>query len=330
MAIQITIVGLGQIGGSIGLALADHKDTFFRVGHDKDPSVAQKAQKLGVVDRISINLPAAVREAEIVVLSLPMDQIRETLEIIAPDLRENAVVLDTGPVKEAAAAWASELLLPQRYYVGLTPVINPVYLHVPDRGLDAARADLFRLGMMAIVSLPRTASEAIKLAADLARLLGAAPFFVDPLEIDSLMAATHIMPQLISAALLNATIDQPGWREARKVAGRAYAEVTSPIVHLSEPKTLGRSAILSRENVIRSLDSVIASLQAMRTDLEQEDSKALESRLEQAYQGRLKWWQQRQAANWSDDNSPTPEISSASDLFSRLLLGVRRRPKDKK
>jgi prephenate dehydrogenase len=231
-------------------------------------------------------------------------------------------------VKEVVAAWASELLPEKRHYVGLTPVINPEYLHGVDTGIEAAHADLFRNGMVAIVAPPRTASEAIKLAADLTRLLGAGPLFVDPLEIDSFMATTHTLPQLMAVALLNATIDQPGWREARKVAGRAYAEVTAPGVQFSEPKTLGRSAILNRENVLRAVDGVIAALQTVRTDIENEDSESLESRLERAQRGRERWWTQRQAADWASEEMTGTDVGSLtrSDMVGRLF-GYRRRKK---
>jgi prephenate dehydrogenase len=329
MAIQVTIVGLGQIGGSIGLALGKHEKTFLRLGHDLDASTAQKAQKIGAIDRTMFNLPSAVREADVVVLSVPMDQIRDTLQVISQDLKEQAVVLDTGPVKEAVATWAGELLPAGRYYVGLTPVINPTYLHAADRGLEAARPDLFNQGLLAIASPPGTASEAIKLAADLARLLGAAPLFVDPLEIDSLMAATHILPQLAAAALLNATVDQPGWREARKIAGRAYAEVTEVTAQMDDPDPLLTSAMLSRENVIRVMDGLIASLQAMRNDLAQGDAQALQGRLARAFHGRNEWWKQRQAANWEEAQAKSEiKTSTSSDFFGRLL-GIRRRTKPK-
>lgn len=328
MTIQITIVGMGEIGTSIGLALADHTDKLKRVGHDRNMALARQAQKMGALDSTAMNLPKSVREADIVLLSLPIDQIRETLTIIAPDLREDAVVMDTGPVKEVVAAWAGEVLPEKRHYVGLTPVINPQYLHGIDSGIEAAHADLFRNGMVAIVAPPRTASEAIKLAADLTRLLGANPMFVDPLEIDSFMAATHTLPQLMAVALLNTTIDQPGWREARKVAGRAYAEVTSPGVQFSEPAALSRSAILNRENIIRSIDGVIAALQKLRTDIENEDRSALESRLERARQGRKIWWSQRQAADWASEEMGDTSMDSLtrSDMVGRLF-GYRRRKK---
>ena len=327
--INITIVGLGQIGASIGLALAEHSEMFERVGHDLDLSIAKQAQKIGAIDRFAANLPSAASKADIVLLSLPMDQIKETIELIADDLREDVVMMDTGPVKEVVSAWAGEFLPEKRHYVGLTPVINPTYLHGLDSGIQAAHSDLFRDGMIAIVAPPRAPSEAIKLAADLTRLLGADPFFADPLEIDSLMAATHTLPQLMAAALLNATVDRPGWREARKVAGRAYAEVTSPISYFSEPKTLGKSATLNRESVIRTINGVIASLQSIRSDIEENDGGSLETRLERARKGRELWWKQRQAADWASEEIPSTTVPGGSEFFGRLF-GIRgkKKPKD--
>ncbi len=63
MTVQITIIGTGQIGASIGLALGEHKDLFIRVGHDKDIRVANQAKDMGALDRVDINLPNSVAEA---------------------------------------------------------------------------------------------------------------------------------------------------------------------------------------------------------------------------------------------------------------------------
>jgi prephenate dehydrogenase len=327
MAIQITIIGLGQVGASIGLALMERKDLFLRIGHDKNPDIARKAQKMAVIDKMMINLPSAVREADIVILSLPMDQIQDTLGIIAQDLKENVVVMDTGPVKEVVAAWAGELLPDKRYYVGLTPVINPAYLMTTELGLEAARADLFHKGLMAIVAPPRTASDAIKLAADLTRLLGAQALFADPVEVDSLMAATHITPHLLAAALLNATVDHPGWREARKLAGRPYAEVTGPAALLNKPQTLAKSVLLNRENSLRSIDGVMAALQALRNDIEESNTQALEERLKRAHLGWEQWWKDRHTANWAAEEMPDSMANAptGSEVFGRLLGFGRKR-----
>jgi len=326
MTIQIAIIGMGQIGGSFGLALAEKKDLLVRIGHDKEIKTARQAEKAGAVDRVELNLPRAVREAELVLLCLPLDQIRATLEIIATELKPGAVVMETGLAKEMVTAWAAELLPEGRHYVGLTPVINPAYLHEVDTGIGAARADLFKDALIAIVAPPQSDSAAIKLAADLTRLVGANPLFADPVEIDGLMSATHLLPQLMAAALLNATIDQPGWREARKVAGRAYAEASEPVVQMGETEALGTAAILNRQNIVRMLDSAMAALHALREDIDREDKAALNERLGRALDGRLRWWAERQGGDWSNESATKVETPEPPGVMGRLF-GMGRKPK---
>ena len=329
MTVQLTIVGLGQIGTSVGLALEDQTELIYRVGHDREIRAARHAKKLGALDKVSINLPSAVEEADLILLALPVDQFPETLEVVRDDLKHGAVVLDTGPVKQVVAAWAEELLPADRHYVGLTPVLNPIYLHDIDSGAEAAHPDLFRDGLVGIVSPPGTPSEAIKLAADLTRLLGASPLFADPLEMDGLVAATHILPQLLAAGLLNATIDQPGWQEGRKIAGRSYAEVTAPVMYATEPSTLASAAMLNRENIMRVLDGAVASINAIRNDLFNEDEKTLEERLNRAREGRQVWLNGRFAANWAAEQTSSVEAPTASEVFGRFI-GRGRKQEDQK
>jgi len=326
MTVQIAIIGLGQIGGSFGLALASREDMLRRIGYDREAKVARQAEKIQAVDKVEGNLPGAVREAELVLLCLPLDQVRETLETIAPHLKEGAVLMETSLAKEAVSAWAAELLPSGRRYVGLTPVINPAYLHEVNTGIEAARADLFKNGLIAIVTPPQADSSAIKLAADLTRLVGANPLFIDPVEVDGLMSATHILPQLMAAALLNATVDQPGWKEARKLAGRAYAESSEPIVQLNDVQALSHAAILNRENVLRLIDSSVAALYALRDDIETGDEAALTERLERARQGRLRWWAERQIGDWSYEAMTKVEMPEAPGMLGRLF-GVSRKSK---
>jgi len=331
MTIRITIIGLGQIGASIGLALAEQGDMFHRTGHDRNLETARRAQKMGAIDQVAINLPSAVRESEMVILAVPLDEMRSTLEAIAQDLKENAVVMDTGPVKVAMAGWAGELLPDKRHYIGLTPVISPAYLRQIESGLEAARPDLFQRGMFAIVSPPNTSADALQLAADLAKLLGADLLFADPVELDSLMAATHILPQLVAAALLNATVDRPGWREARKIAGQSYADATAPGAHFASAKSLGSAALLNRENVLRVLDGAIIAMQALRDDIEKNDAASLETRLENAQMSQARWLKERLAANWAYDGLPEGVAKSTENysILSRLFGGGLKR-KDRK
>jgi len=332
MTVQMTIIGLGQIGASIGLAISTEKNLVQRTGYDLDRDTVRRAEKMGAIDQAVYSLPLSVKDADLIILSLPLDQIQDTLIEIGPKLKQGAVVMDTGPVKEVVATWAGKLLPAERHYIGLTPVINPAYLHEIDSGLDAAHADLFRGGLIAIAAPPRTPSEAIKLAADLTRLLGSTPMFADPLELDGLMAATQVLPQLLAAGLLNATVDQPGWREGRKLAGKSYAETTAAIAQIRDIQALQAAALLNRENILRVLDSTLAALQAIRADIANEQVDSLSERLERARQGREAWWKQRQAGDWLNiENPPSQEALTTSQAFSRMLgFGFGKRSKPKK
>lgn len=326
---QILIIGLGQIGSSIGMALGEHTDVIERIGYDRDPDIARQSRNLGAVDEIVNNPGKAASKSDFILLSVPMDGIQEVMEEVVPQMKEGAVLMDTALVKRAVASWAKPLLPEGCSYVGLTPVINPEYLHIEKYGVDAASPDLFQNGLMAIAAPPGAGSAAIKVAADLTRLLGASPLFADLMEVDGLMTSTHVVPQLMGAALLNATVDQPGWREARKLAGRAYAEVSGPIEHLGEPGALASTVLLNRENVVRVLDSVIASLHGLRNDIAEEDAESLSDRLERAREGRNTWWKARQAADWVTEEMPKVKTNAASDVFGSLLrFGKRPKRKD--
>lgn len=330
MTIQVTIIGLGQTGASIGLALGEKENMFVRVGHDRDHGAARKAQKVGAVDRIDLNLPRSVENADVVLLAIPVDQIHDTLNLIAADLKQGAVVMDTAPIKASVSAWAGELVPDERYYVGLTPAINPAYLLESAIGADAAHPDLFKDGVMAIVAPPRMASEAIELAADLARLLGAVPMFADPLEVDGLMAAVHLLPELVAAALVKSTVDQPGWREARKLADRAYTHLTAPISYGDQPSGLQSAALLNRENVLRVMDVMIDSLQELRADIADRDGAALQALFERAQEGRELWWRQRNEANWvaEEIDASSLDTPKTSEMLGRFIgLGRKKHKK---
>ena len=328
MSIQITVIGLGQIGASIGLGLAEHNKNILRVGYDKNMGTAKAAEKLGAVDEIQRNLPKSVRDADIIILSLPLSEIKETLGYIVQDLKEDAVILDTAPVKDAVHKWMQEMLPAGRSYVGLVPVINPEYLHEKEFGIDAAREDLFHNGVTMIAAPPDTAGETVQLAADLVQLLGSQPLFTDITETDGLMSSVHLLPQLTAAALLTATIDHPGWNEARKLAGRAYAKTTGASLNEEGAASLSIAALLNSENIVRALDRMITSLQSLKENISAEDKDALDEQLFSAEDRGLRWLDERHKANWlMREEKGGFSVNIAG--FAERLFGIReKKPSD--
>jgi len=325
MPVKITLIGLGQIGASMGLALGAHKEYILRVGHDLKPKIEHEALEKGAVDQAVHNLPAAVREARLVILSLPLDQIKETLGYIAKDLENGTVVLDTAPVKSEIFRWMKEILPKECHYVGLAPALNPTYLHSPELGLNAARADLFHKGVVLIDAPPGTPEQAVTLASDFVRLLGATPLLADPAESDGIMTAIHLLPQLAGAALLNASVDQPGWLERRKLAGRPFASVTGGFAYQDEIGALKLSVMQNRTNNVYALDVLIAALTGLRNEIESGDERGVEERLKNAWEGHKRWMQERYAADWREETSPPMDVPSfAERLFGTAIAKPKR------
>lgn len=320
MSVQITVLGLGAVGTSIGLALAAHKDSVTRMGNDREISVMRQTERMGAFDKTALNLHDAVENAGVVVLALPVDEIEETLKVIAEDLRPGTVVVDTSPVKVAVAEIAGRLLGPECHFVTLTSSLNPAYLDDLAAGPDAAHADLFKNSTMTITSPPGTHPDALELAADLAALLGAKPYFTDPYESDGLMAASHTLPTLLAAALVRAVTDQPGWTEGRRLAGQPFYLTTRPVEHMDESKLLGQSALMNHDNVVRMLDAALDSLQELRNLVDSRDADGLDAYLRQAQDNRALWLKQRRADRWEE--TPGQKAPSASEIFGRLV-GVR-------
>lgn len=323
MTTNITIIGLGQIGASIGLAFTDKQIDVRRIGHDKDPETAKLAKKQGAVDDIKYNLPASVEDAAVVILCLPLDQICPTLEIIAQDLKEGVVVIDVSPAKRSLANWIKDILPVGRYYVGLTPTLNPAYLHEFESGIGAAHADLFTGATLLLDTPLNMPEQAVNLASNLTLALGAKPMFSDSAEADGMMASVLLLPQLAAAALLNSTVEQPGWQETRKIAGKSYALATAALFNADG---LREAVLANKENTLRVLDAFIASLTDLREAIAGNDADSLGKRLKSAHAGRLNWWNGRSNNAWKDASGMDVEMPSFSAQIKQTFLGERKKP----
>ncbi len=330
MTVKIAIIGLGQVGASIGLALASHKDQVSTIGYDAAGEVNRKAHKMGAVEKIGHGLYDSVEQADMVVLALPLDQVRETLQSMAQDVREQAVVIETAPVKSAVAAWVEEFLPPKCHYVGLSLALNPLLLDETSTGIDSARADLFQNGLAAITAPPGTSGEAIKLAANFVTLLGAHVYFADLAEADGLMATIHTLPALAGTAMVETVIGRPGWADIRKLAGRHFMSAMHQLDGEKAP-ALAEAAQKNRINSVRVLDEYIAALQSLRDEIDKEEKSSLQERFKLALHARAEWQRERGDSSWQEDESQKPATPTFNDIL-RGPLGLGKmlgRPKKK-
>ena len=320
MSIQITILGLGQIGASAGMALAKHKDSIQRVGHDKSRAAVNQAKENDAIDKGTLTLSGSVKDADIVILALPFHEVFPVLEHIIQDIKDNSLLIDTSPVKTPVYQWAEEHLPETCQLVGFTPVIGADYLEGSDYGPDAAHKDLFKDNLMGITAISGASTKAINTATNLAQLLGAIPYFSDPVEIDGLNSMVHLTPQILSAALLKISLDSPGWREARKLAGKPYYQLTQSFEQEDMPGALSAAILKNPENTTRLINDLIRALVEIRDQTEIIDQEQLENVFTELQQGRDLWLADRKEGRWID--TPKVEGGKRRSMLSQLL-GIR-------
>jgi prephenate dehydrogenase len=319
---QIGIVGLGQIGSSIGLALKAREGLPSLIGHDRDAKASLAAQSLGAVDTVG-PLASLAKGASIVFLCLPLGQIAGVLKEIGPLLPEGAVVLDTAPVKRPVMDWVRDSVPEGRYYVGLVPTLGASFLGSAQRGVAGADAGLFRRSVMMVVTPPGTPADVEQVGVNVARLLGAKPMLTDPTESDGIMATAHLLPQLAAATLVDASVSTPGWVEVRKLAGGVFAGVTGGIGYYDDPESIEAAALSSQPAVVHGLDVLISALGGLRDDIKSGDGASVRERLKHSLEAREQWLDERGAATWLAEGGDLSEIPKLGDQVMQTLFGRR-------
>jgi prephenate dehydrogenase len=317
--LQVAIVGLGLVGASAGLALHKFQERVAVIGHDRSPELASVAKKLGAVDSTEWSMINAVMNADRVILALPLEEIRDTLDAIKENLRPGCVIVDTADVKGPVVKWAAELLPAGVHFVGGHPIILSDRLDV-----EGARPDLFEGKLFCLTPDSRTDDSAVRLAADVVEALGGKPFFLDAQEHDGLAAAVEHLPSLLATALMSITSRSAGWRDMRKLAGNQY--YASTLVLADSGKEAIASPMANREHVVPWLDAMIAELSAYREQLLAGETTGLATDIDRGLEAGHSWLAASLAGNWDADGS-RPDAPTAGTTFRDLFFGSLGRPR---
>lgn len=317
MTLQLTVIGLDQTGVSFGLALADVKDKLTRIGHDPAPKRTNKVETLGAFDKIHYRLNEAVRDADIILISLPADEVENTFKEMAEDLKANTIVIDTSRASLTASQWAARYLPASIHFISMIPSINGLYLREDFVNSKIARADLFKNCEMIIATTHETHADAMKMASEITTITGAHACLTDVYEADGLFARIDLLPKLASAAVLLATLDQPGWQDAKRLASRPYAQATDVIQAFNELANPSAELFNNRENTLRALDGLSAALANLREQVESNNDKRLDAVLLDLKEGQTEWSDLRATGEW--DKSDREELEKPGSVLKRMF-----------
>lgn len=306
----VSIIGMGRLGVSLGLALKASQAGLTIVGHDRaEERTRQAKDKVGAIDKAEWNLINAVSAADILVLAVPMTELEDVLLVGGEEVQPHALVLDLSSLKGLGLKWA-KLYLRHGHYVGASPVLTAASLADGRDDPLTASADLFKNSIFCLAPSATADPQAVETAVNFGLLLGATPYFVDPMEYDSLIQGVVTMPGLLAAAMFNTVHQSTGWRDILRFANVPFALTTQP---LSEGVDVARLALNDKAATLRWLDALIGEMEAFRRQIAAGDLESLSIIMEDLWLKREKWLRDRAENNWVEGETPRIEHRGLSE-----------------
>ncbi|UCC22024.1 MAG: prephenate dehydrogenase [Planctomycetota bacterium] len=267
---QITVIGMGLLGGSITLGVLRSFARVKAVGYSHRAATRKKARRLAVASEIADELKTSVSGSNIVILATPICTFEEIFGEIGDSLSRGCIVTDVGSTKVLPDRWAAKRLPKTVRYVGSHPIAGS-----EQRGVDFARDDLFEGALCVLTTTKKTNRKA---AATLKRFwskLGCCIKLMSPAEHDRVFASVSHLPHVVASALINANSI-----EALKFAGKGFMD-TSRIA--SGPANIWADVLLTNpSNTIRGIDKVAGELGKLKKAIKAGDAREVERLLRKA------------------------------------------------
>ena len=253
---QVTIIGVGVIGGSLGLAIKKHFRSVTVVGFDRQ-EVLKKAVNKGAIDKAATSFRSAVEKSDLVLLAMPVSEILKALPRVAKYSPPDALVSDVGSVKGSIVRSARRLF-PRGNFVGGHPMAG-----VELSGVDAAHPLLFENAVYVLTPTQGIATSAVKRLASFLEELGARVVLLDSRTHDAVASVVSHLPQLTAVALTNVAGGRhaSGRRHLRLAAG-GFRDLTR--IASSKPEIWQDILTQNKIEIDKSLKLMIRELSVYR------------------------------------------------------------------
>ena len=251
---RVSIIGLGLIGSSIARAVRDAMPTVVLTGHDADADVRETARALKLCDDVADTAGAAVTDADLVILCVPLGVMATVAESIATDLPPEAIISDVGSSK-AAVTTALAAALPNHAIVPAHPVAG-----TERSGPEAGFASLFHNRWCILTPPEDTPDSAVQQVTAFWEKLGAQVEVMDAAHHDLVLAVTSHLPHLIAYTIVGTASDLEGVTQSEviKYSAGGFRDFTR--IAASDP-TMWRDVFLTNK------DAVLEMLQRFSEDL---------------------------------------------------------------
>ena len=265
----LTIVGVGLIGGSIGMAAKQRRVAQRVVGVGWRQSTLNLAQDLGAIDEGSLELRPAVTEADLVVFCTPVQMIASQVQEAAVHCRAGTLLTDAGSTKSVIVAEIEEQLPDNVHFVGSHPLAGS-----EKRGPEYADPLLFQDRVTVITPTVKTDAGAVDRVEQFWRALGSQVLRMSPEEHDRALALTSHAPHLVASALAGILpaelleLTASGFRDATRIAA-------------GDPELWAGILLQNRQAIHEAVNRTLMQIDSFRAALQRGSSTELIALLQQ-------------------------------------------------
>ena len=277
---QITIIGVGLLGGSFALAMRERGHVDKIVGVSRRLSSAKKALELGVVDEVSDDIQAAVKEADLILIATPMLSMQAVLEQIVDNVSTDCLITDVGSVKQSLIDLVSDKfsqLLPQ--FVFAHPIAGG-----EQSGAEAARSNLFDGKHLILAETQHTETRFVELSKSLWKCLGANIVEMSAKEHDETFAYTSHLPHVVAYALVNNLHQHENNQQYFEFASAGFYDFTR--IASSDPVMWRDICLSNKQEVLASVRNFSVQLSRLEHAIETHDADVLKEIFNDAKQAR--------------------------------------------
>lgn len=254
---KITIIGMGLIGGSLGMALKRTNPQLQVCGVDIQETTIKAAIETKSIDWGTSEAVEAVKDADVVFLATFITDIPRIAQEIAPHLKSGAIVTDVGSTKKIVVEKVIDVLPEAVYYIGGHPMAGS-----ESKGIVGADSYLFENAAYILTPIESTNKQALVKIRELIQGIGARVLELSPQEHDYMVAAISHLPHIVAAALVNTIGEVEESQQGRifQLAAGGFRDVTR--ITDSQP-------LMWKEIFLQNKDSVLGLIKLFRESLDQ-------------------------------------------------------------
>jgi len=280
---HVTIVGLGLIGGSLGLAIKEAKGADVEiVGCARREEVGKIAIERGAIDFAEPDIEKAVNQADIAIIATPIMAIENIFKKMARHLSPDTVVTDVGSTKVQVLKWAEEHLPDEVSFVGGHPMTGK-----ETAGIEEAEAGLFNGSAYCLIPSTTATPEALQTVQDLVGWIGGNTVFIEPRLHDDLVAGISHLPLVLSSTLVTTLAASDDWADMAKLAASGYHDSTR--LASGDDEIQVNICATNRDFIAKWIDRYIEHLMKSRDFIVQADDVNLRQFFHHAREVRENW-----------------------------------------